>query len=282
MGATLRRTAGWDGRPVVGGAGPDAAFTPDGATIVVQEAGSVNILAAGDGTLLRSLEAQDQEQIRGFALLGQGSEIVVASYLDMELFRLADGQRVETISGTPQYPLPANVIAASPDGDTLAVGSVRWDFLAAEYPPLTLQDSAGHVSNLDPDAGTVIGLAYSRDGSRLAAVEVEVGDSDSAQTVVVYDPVERRRVWAAELASPVPIGVEQPRAGIAFSPSGEVLAYSDGVGVHLLRAEDGTPLPELDGFASAGDVFTSLAFSPDGSMVAAGQTNGTVTVWCGP
>lgn len=74
---------------------------------------------------------------------------------------------------------------------------------------------------------------------------------------------------------------------IAFSPDGETIAtgLSDNT-VKLWKASDGTLLKSLDGHtdetakkdAKKAEV-TGVAFSPDGSQLAGGSTDGTVSLW---
>jgi WD40 repeat protein len=67
----------------------------------------------------------------------------------------------------------------------------------------------------------------------------------------------------------------RPISGVAFSPGGGLLAAADGVSVVLMEAADGKL---VDRFATSG-LPRSVAFSPDGSMLATSGATASVSVW---
>ncbi len=88
-------------------------------------------------------------------------------------------------------------------------------------------------------------------------------------------------VWAVNMSMPAGIYSE----AIAVSHDGALVAVADSPdSVALLNAADGSRLQHRFRFGSAyplsaRPLVTSLAFSPDGSMLAAGDINGFIAIW---
>jgi WD40 repeat protein len=219
------------------------------------------------------------------------------------------GVRVwEAASGLPHGPGPApaarvNDLAFAPDGRSVA--SVArfepprlWDAhtgreLPTALPPLrTLAPAvalreggvlatAGASVRLGPPGGAVrrtftlwgVGLnRLSADGRFVAAAPYQGA----------------ARVWEADTGRPAGPGLTPPREGsrwwgaLAVSPGGGLLALAEegrsGVagGVWLWDARSGRL---LRGWAGEGDRVLSLAFSPDGRLLAWGEDKGPVRLW---
>jgi WD40 repeat protein len=171
------------------------------------------------------------------------------------------------------------------------------------------KSQVGHITlrgNVRGNAGRLLSVAFSPDGSRLAAGggdgSVRVWDVASGQEVLTLHGVASRaklpvafspdgarlaaagegwvRVW--DLAS----GQEEARTlsgqadrfhSLAFSPDGSRLATAAGEGwVRVWDLASGQEVLTLSGQA---DRFQSVAFSPDGSRLAAAGTDGVVRVW---
>jgi DNA-binding SARP family transcriptional activator/WD40 repeat protein len=149
------------------------------------------------------------------------------------------------------------VIAASPDGRWLAAGT--------EGGRVALYDAETHQpvsptlgSGLD---GPIHDLAFDHDGDRLAAVGGIAFQS---------------MVWDLRTGDPVPSGGGLVGYGVAFSPRDDRLVVGDVGGVRVVDlANPGAP-PEF--VPTKGGTSASVAFSPDGAFVAAGNSNGSVSL----
>jgi WD40 repeat protein len=151
-------------------------------------------------------------------------------------------------------------LACDPRGKFLVAGTAAGQVL--------LRDRAGReVSRLEPHAGRVTALAFSKDGLLLAS-----GGADG-----------RVQLWEMPLGKPrggfaVPAG---PVAGLAWLPDGRALAVSagkpaqagqvslwDAQGPRLRRVLPGETHP-----------LSGVAVSPDGALVACGAPDHSVRLW---
>jgi len=167
--------------------------------------------------------------------------------------------------------------AFSSRGDSLALASgdegtaavTLWDYQTGQ-----------EITTLTAGDGSLESLAFSADGNLLAA---GTGQTDASGVVTGGQAV----VW--DLASEMVIRTlphDNWVTSLAFSPDGRILATGtaalDGSGtvagslVHLWDVETGQLLRS---FESSGDHVNSLAFSPDGTRLAAGNWSGDLVLW---
>lgn len=178
---------------------------------------------------------------------------------------------------------PAKAVAFSPNGALLAIGSLNatypanspvvnvggglylWDVACASL-------AAEHRGVPVPDPGTkgVIAVAFSRDGTLLAA-------ADGNHTTYLWNVSGSTPVLVASFPDPDNADV----SGVAFGP-GSTLVTSDIEGNAYqwsFSASAGSPAPVSHFSTPPGTAVYSLSASPDGRTLALGCSNGSIYLW---
>jgi WD40 repeat protein len=212
----------------------------------------------------------------GLSFRSDGRLLAVAAQNTVELWQVSDPRHPARIGP----PLPGAgpdtstsfvaSLAFSPDGRTLAVGSIGrtvqlWD-VANPADPVPL----GAPLSGFPAQG-VNSVSFSPDGQTLA-----VGGTDG-----------RIRLWdVTDPAGPVLLGTPLTASShsveeVVFSPNGQTLASGDGVGTVKLWDVRNPARASMLGQPLTGQtgIIYSLAFSPDGRTLASGSLDYTIRLW---
>jgi len=279
------------------------AFSPDGELIAGGVFEAIRLWQVNDGALARTLECGHAVQDLAFSpdgsLLGAGQGVY-----GVQLVQAADGQEPRQLHAGYD-----NRLAFSPDGETVATGNrdgVIWlwrvedgEQLAEFEPPIdewvtTLAFSpdgalvaAGHGDGTvylwqvgdgrllhtlesQTDFCEANDLAFSPDGELLA---VAGGQREFDDVVRLW------RVADGSIDQELPLA--QKGRAVAFSPDGRWLAAGSSEELTLWEMPEGTPWHTLDHMTLSEDPdwITSLAFSPDSALLAAGRWIGVLELW---
>ncbi|PYK97175.1 MAG: hypothetical protein DME19_17135, partial [Verrucomicrobia bacterium] len=274
-------------------------FAPDGQTIATSGGDKIiRLWRVPDGTLIHELVAHSQP-VSGIDFSPDGQKLVSTSWdRSLLVWRVSDGLLLGMIDNV----FRGWAVAFSPDNTTAAVASSKhvriWNIN---------DGSLAHI--LTNYESTVISVAYSADGSTLAAGDVKGTvklwnvSSETAQDIYPYQntlsmsshpvtlsgdatvmafntPEQSLKLWRAGNPSGLTTitAYRQFVSSVALSPDGRLLATAGGgERVHVYRTSDGLADPVLEDVSPSNG--WQVAFSPDGKLLAGGDNTGQIKLW---
>jgi WD40 repeat protein len=276
------RNLAWsaDGRRLLGAWGARPMYGPDAGLFVL------------DAGAKESRVIKVDREPGALALRPDGRQAALVDH-GVEVWDLDAGRRLLTLDDRH-----ATALAYSPNGKRLAVAWSRHEKGDIKGDKVTLRDMGeGGASALDLSVGgeVVVLLAFSADGRQLLAVS-RPPDGELHKQLLNPDgkrlAVTKGRVWVWDTSGGKQTGgftLPTWPSGAAFNPDGKRLAIGGKDGqdgeesqdgrVTLWDVATGRQLLELPGFSGR---LTALAFSPDGTRLAAGEQKGgggKITVW---
>jgi serine/threonine protein kinase/WD40 repeat protein len=263
---------------------PSVAFSPYGITLASSYADGVYLWYLANRTISATLTGPGASTSQGASLSTSvafspdGRTLAVGDRNGSTyLWNLATNTITATLTdpgaGTSQEGVES--VAFSPDGTTLAAGDIDgstylWS-LATRTITATLTDPG--VGTGQDDKG-VVSVAFSPGGTTLAA-----GDIDDKTYLWSLDT----NTITATLTDPGGNSVDS----VAFSPNGTILAAGDyNASTYLWNLTTNTIIATLtdpggsnDSEPNGNHAVWSVAFSPDGTTIAAGDGDGSTYLW---
>lgn len=213
----------------------------------------------------------------GKGIIGQikyspdGTQLAVGSSIGVWIYNAYTGKELNLLTGHIKWP---SLIAYSPDGNLLASGGWTGHIGAV---CLWNPNTGEHIITLDEHESFVTCLEFSPDGSILASGSLD-------ETIQLWDVAAGKHKATLE-------GHTGGRELMVFSPDGRMIASTTDVRqrsinvdrtIKLWDVETGLSKVTLENLDSC--IFRSIAFSPDGGMIASGSqdkvddhsTHGTV------
>ncbi|HXS61276.1 MAG TPA: serine/threonine-protein kinase [Streptosporangiaceae bacterium] len=154
-------------------------------------------------------------------------------------------------------------VAFSPDGETLAIGTVGTTYL------VDLASGSQLAALTDPGGGEVLAVAFSPDG--------ELATADKNGHVYLWNPANSAIMPIATLSDPTGDEI----FAVAFSHDGAMLAAGDSGGNTYLWHVGGGPAGDPFGHLTepAGSRVQGLVFSPDGQTLVTGDSSDKAYLW---
>jgi DNA-binding SARP family transcriptional activator/WD40 repeat protein len=253
-------------------AGSLGALAPGGQiAAVATPSGSVSFIDAATGRL-RASSRDGADPVAATAFANNGRVLVTVTRTgSVTPWSVPSGRALPTLAGPPSEVQDA---ALSPDGRTLYTASpgliLQWDLGGQRRfaRSTRLSSPAGTGDDLSPPGPAFV---LSPDGTRFA---VRLGK----RTVGIFSTASQRRLATFSVAL-----AAQAITALAWSPRGDAIAAAGGSGFVELWSARGHQRRLLGLAPQLGqpEEVQALAFSPDGSLLAAGDANQTAPAHLG-
>ncbi len=235
-------------------------FSPDGNTLISGD--TYDDIQVWDVNTGKRIIEFDALSLRCIAISPDGNTLATGGFQVLYLWDLATGTHLTKLGGG----LAGGYVAFSPDGETLASGGGGdlhlWDV-----------ESGERKLSIDGHTGGVAGMAISPNGNLLATSswDIHLWDPNTGEyKKFIYGRGRLSYHW-----------------DLVFSPDGNTFASLDFGAIHLWDVSSTISINTIYKWYGQGQKSTSkssggynsMAFSPDGQLLAAGHSDSTVHLW---
>jgi dipeptidyl aminopeptidase/acylaminoacyl peptidase len=277
-------------------------FSPDGKLLAVGGYQEVRLIDSASGKTVATLTGH-ADYVRSIAFSPDGNLLAAAGGPpqrggEIKIWDVHSHQLIRTLLGHKDC---IYSVAWSPDGKLLASGS--YDKMVKLWDAATGQE----LKNLQDHIDAVFAVAFSPDGKHLASASQDrsvkiwdiatgqrlytLGDATDGLTSIAYSPSGKQiaaagydktiYVWQVgetegHLLRSL-IADEDSILALAWTPDGKTLITSSSDG--SIRFRDAATLDPVAVIDHQPDWVEALAISPDGTRLAAGRFNGTVSLF---
>ena len=268
-------------------------FSPDGNTIAsASDDRTIRLWNVSTRKRLKTLMAHT-DSVNSIVFSSDGNTIASAGNdRTVRLWNANTGELIKTLTGHVEN---VNTVAFSPDGSTVASGSGKLLYLGGGEDSGTCvgqeirlwnTNTGELIKTLIGHTSVVNSVVFSPDGNTIASASGHwMGYEGKASAG------EEVRLWNANTGELIKTltGHKDVVSSVAFSPDGNLIVSGDWYdwGGHLSSgtwsgeirvwdAHTGELLKTLTGHTGG---VSSVAFSPDGKVLASGRTDGTILLW---
>lgn len=211
---------------------------------------TVRLWAVSTGKIIATLQGHEK-RIFSIAFSPDGTKLASGSEdTSIRLWEVPTGKALYTLGGVNSPQVGVEVLPVPRPGEDIT------------------ELQADDAANPEPEIirGLVFSVAFSSDGTKLAAVVLDSGettlwDVGTGQHITTLTN-ERSSAWV-----------------VAFSPDGTKLAVGTGTGNNMVKLWDVSTYKPVAAFPGHTGWVHTVAFSSDGTKLASGSVDGTVVLW---